>query len=77
MAKRSYPVSEVRVGGQEELPRVRGQWQPEGATPRPRSGAAAKRSYPKSEVSGGQEETPRVRGRGGGEKPPHARGQGQ
>ena len=71
-AERSYPASKVsgrweettRVrgqgGGQEELPRVQGQWQPGGDTPRPRSGAAAKRSYPALEVSGGREELPRV-----------------
>ena len=52
------------------------QERPRGATPRPRSvaawrrhpaprsGAAAGRSYPASEVSGGWEETPRVRGQG-------------
>ena len=53
--------------------------------------AAAERSYPASEVSGGREETPQIRGqerrpggdtlrsefRGGQEKPPRARGQGQ
>ena len=59
-AERSYPASEVRGGGQEELPRVQGQWQPGGDTPRPRSGAAAKRSYPASEGSSGREELPRV-----------------
>ena len=34
MADRSYPASEVRGGGREELPGVRGQGRrPEGATP--------------------------------------------
>ena len=64
MAERSYPVSEVRGGSQEELPSVRGQWQPGGATLLPRSGEAAKRSYPASEVRGSQEETPQVQGQG-------------
>ena len=32
--------------------------------PCPRSGAAAEKSYPTSEVSGGWEKTPRVRGQG-------------
>ena len=38
VAGRSYPTSEVRGGGWEELPHARGQgrW-PRGATPRPRS----------------------------------------
>ena len=37
------PTSEVRGGSRKELPHVRGQGQqPRGATPRPRSGAAAK-----------------------------------
>ena len=40
-AGRSYPRSEVRGGGREELPRVRGQTQrPRGSTPHPRSVAA-------------------------------------
>ena len=47
-------MSEVRGGGRDELPHIRGQAQwPRWATPRPRSGAAAKRSYPTSEVRGG------------------------
>ena len=64
LAERSYPTSEVRGSGQEdlphvqgqgsgrdELPHVQGQWQwPRGATPRLRSGAAAEGSYPTSEV---------------------------
>ena len=72
-AKRSYPASAVRGSDQEETPRIRG-WgrRPKGATPRPRSvaagrrhpvskvRAAARRSYPASEASGGWEETPRV-----------------
>ena len=38
VAERSYPVSEVRGGGREESPRVRGQGQRlGGATPHPRS----------------------------------------
>ena len=82
-ARKSYPTSEVWGSGlkcqaamvQERL---------RGATLHPKSGAAAERSYPASEVSGGREELPRVRGqgwrpgvetpaskvRGGQEKPP-------
>ena len=37
---------------------------------------SAEGSYPASEVSGGREETPRVRGRGGRGKPPCTRGWG-
>ena len=48
-AERSYPMSEVRGGGREELPHPRGQgWWPGGATPPLRSGAVAKRSNPMS-----------------------------
>ena len=64
-AERSYPVSEVRGGGQKELPSVRGQWWPGGDTPRPRSGAA-RRSHLAPEARGGDPE-----------EPPIARGQGQ
>ena len=49
MAERSYPTSEVRGGGLGTLPHARSQgWRPGRATPRPRSGAAAKRSNPRS-----------------------------
>ena len=42
-------MPKVRGDGQEELPPTRGQGQrPGGATPCPRSGAMAKRSYPTS-----------------------------
>ena len=73
---RRHPASEVSgsweetpcVPGQcvdqEELPCIRGQGQWGGNTPRPRSGAAARRSYPSSEVRGGQEELPCIRGQG-------------
>ena len=41
-AGRSYPTSEVRGSGQEELPHLRSQGRrPGGATPRPRSGGCA------------------------------------
>ena len=68
-AERSYSTFKVgRGGGQEELPHVQGQkWRPGGATPHPRSGAAAQRSYPASEARGS------IRGQGqrpGGETPP-------
>ena len=56
----------VRGQGQqrEELPRVQGQGQrPGGASPRPRLGRVAERSYPASEVRGGDKRnyTPRPR----------------
>ena len=51
-AERSYPVFEVRGGSQEDLLCDRGQWRPGGATPRPMSGAAARRRHPSSEVRG-------------------------
>ena len=57
VAKRSYPTSEVRGSGREcqavtaqewlrGATQVRDQGRPGGATPRPRSGEAAGRSYP-------------------------------
>ena len=58
------PGSEVRGGGREELPSVRGQWRLGGDTPRPRSGAAAGRRHPASEVRGGREKPPRAPGQG-------------
>ena len=74
-AERSYPMSEARGAGQEKLPHVQGQGQgrecqavmaqkgSRGAIPRPRSGAAARRSYLASEArSDGREEPPRTRG---------------
>ena len=49
MAKRSYPTSDVRGCGLEELPHTRGQGRrPRGATQCLRSGAEAERSYPMS-----------------------------
>ena len=50
--------------GREELPRVRGQaGQAKGVTPRPRSGAAAGRSYPTPEARGSsREDQPHVQG---------------
>ena len=50
-AKRSYPPSEVRGSGREELPLAQGQGQRLGAAnPRPRPGAATGRSNPTSKV---------------------------
>ena len=75
-AERRYPRSEVRGSGL-ECQAATVQERPRGATLRRRSGAAAERSYLASEVSGGREETPRIRGQGrqlGGAT--HARGQG-
>ena len=60
-AERSYPTSEVR-GRSWKDPMPEG-WQPRGATPRPRSGAAAGSSYPTAEDrGGGREELPHVQG---------------
>ena len=56
MAKRSYPASEVRDGGQEELPHVQGAvaaWAKEGL-----------RSYPTLKVrKGSSEEIPLIQGK--------------
>ena len=52
VAKSSYPTSEVRSNGQECQTAMAQDW-PRGAALRPRSGGAAKRSYPASEVRGG------------------------
>ena len=61
VAKRSYPTSEVRGSSRECQAATVQEW-PRGATPHPRSGAAAGRSYPTSEVRGGsREELPGVR----------------
>ena len=79
-------MSKVRGGGLEELPCVRGQWRPGGATPRLRSGAVAgrrhlasglragaERSYPTSEVrAAAGRRHPASEVRGFQEKPPGA-----
>ena len=72
-AKRSYPTSEVR-GSDRECQTATVQEQPRGATQRPRSGGAAQRRYPVSEVRGGDERSyPTSEARGGGrEEQPHA-----
>ena len=59
-AETSHPVSEVRGGGREELPHVRGQGQRSGGgTPRMRPGMAARRSTPMPEARGsGWEDQP-------------------
>ena len=54
MAKRSYPTSEVRGSGREYQTAMAQEWLRE-ATPHPRSGGAAERRYPASEVRGGDE----------------------
>ena len=47
-AKRSYPTSEVRDSGQEELPQAQGKGkQPRGATPHPRSGGCVHAGGPR------------------------------
>ena len=76
VAKRSYPVSEVR-GSQEETPRIRGhrrhrkelscirgQRQPGGDTPRPRSGGAGRSHLAPEAKCGDLEEPPQARGQG-------------
>ena len=57
-------MSEVRGGGQEELPHARGQGrQPGGATLRRRPGAVAWRTNPTPEARGrGREDQPHVQG---------------
>ena len=70
-AARCYPKSEVRGGGREELPRLRGQRRPGGVTPSPRPGPAAGRSNPRSGGCTAQEglvELSHVEGRNGGSK---------
>ena len=65
VAERSLPCIQSQwrqLGGATLHPRLG--WGPGGDTPSLRSGAVAKKSYPTSEVSGGQEETPRVRDQG-------------
>ena len=63
-AERSYPVSEVRGGGREELPHVRGQWRPGEATQHLMPVVASRR-HPASEARGGDpEEPPQARGQG-------------
>ena len=72
-ANRSYPTSEVR-GSSREYQTVTAQERPRGATPGPRSGGAAERRYPASEVRGGDKRSyPASEVRGGGWKEvPHA-----
>ena len=65
-AKRSYPTSKVRGSGRGYQTVTAQEW-PRGATPRPRSGGVAERSYPASEVRGGEERSyPASEVRGGG-----------
>ena len=66
-AERSYLQSEVRGGGREELPRIRGQRRhPRGAMPCPRTVAVPERSHTSPEARGG-----------GREEQHHARCQGR
>ena len=72
MAKWSYPTSKVRGSGREYHTATAEQ--PREAILRPRSGGAAERRYPASEVRGGDERsypTSEVRGRSQ-EETPHA-----
>ena len=71
MARRSYPMSEVRGSGQECQAASAQEW-PRVATPRPRSGAVAVRNYPMPEVRAVAKRsypTPEVRGGCRGEQP--------
>ena len=61
-ALEELPTPEVRGGNRERKPATAQEWS-RGATPHPRSGAVAARSYPTHEVKGGsQEEQPHVQG---------------
>ena len=63
-AERSYPTTEVRGSGL-ECQAATAQGRPRGATLRPRSGVAAGRRHPESEVRGdGREELPCFGGQG-------------
>ena len=70
-AGRSYPMLEARGGGREEQPHAGGQGvQPRGDTQRQVRGGD-ERSYPTSEVRGGEPEiphTPKPEAKGGGGK---------
>ena len=81
--KRSYPTSKVRGSGR-EYQIAMAQEPPREATPRLRSGGAAERRYPASEVRGGDKRSypaSEVRGSGWEEIPhtlkPKARGSGR
>ena len=66
MAERSYPTSEARGNGLEEIPHARKQgWRSRGAIPRLRSGVVPERRHPTSEArGGGQKEQPHAQGQG-------------
>ena len=71
LAERSYPLPKVRSGDRERQAAT-AQERPRGATPRPRSGAAAKRTYPMSKVRAAAETsypTSKVSGSGRGGLP--------
>ena len=80
MAK-SYPISEVRGGGREELPRVPGQLRPGGDTPRLRSGTTRRSHLAPEARAGDPEEPPHIQGvvaawaQEGLEEPSHVEGQ--
>ena len=61
---RSYPASEVRGGGREELPCVQSQWRPGGDTLHLRSGVAGKSHLAPEARGGDPEEPPRAQGQG-------------
>ena len=69
---RSYPASEVRGGGREETPHVRGQGQAGEVISHPRPGVVTLRSHPEPEARGGSWEeppTPEARASGQEEHP--------
>ena len=66
---RRHLESEVRGGGREELPRIRGQWRPGGDTSRQRPGTVTLRSHTKPEARGGSwKEPPMLKARPGGQE---------
>ena len=67
--ERSYPASEVRGSGREELHCVQGQGRPGEATSHLRPGAVTLRSHPEPEARGGSwEEPPTPEARAGGQE---------
>ena len=83
MVVRSYPSPKVRGSDRERQAMTALERQPRGASPRPRSGAAAERSYPTSKewlLRGAGElrgATPRSRSGGTREKVPLVQGKEQ
>ena len=77
---RSYPSPEVRSSNRERQAATAQERRPRGASPRLRSGVAAKRSYPTSKVRAAADKsypTPEVRGGGRRETIPPVQGKEQ